>query len=212
MNRGIRVALTASAVALVVATPTHAAPLVGASDTATPNYVSSFTPTAGENEFRCEGGGCSLTITTKTSPYPCASELVVLSDVPAPALLYRDTFCAVSITGEFELPLAQDSPVCVLEAAQTLRVSFSSGANSAFNGTFPATGSFKPTATTSSGHITAASVSVKAGGPFEAGTGTGVVKATFQVRFGGAGLNPFCRATSPSGLSTVSAGTVVARI
>ena len=216
MHRGIRASAPGAlfvAALLIPLAPADAAPLAGASDTATPNYNSSFTPSPGTNEFACRGGGCTMSITTKTTPYPCASELIVLSDSATPGLLYRDTHCSVSIIGRFALPFEeQGSPACVLEAAQTLTVTFSSGANSAFNGTFPATGSFKPTSVTASGYIRSAIVSVKAGGPLEGHpTGTGEVKASFQVRFGGLGLSPSCYAASSSGLSTLSAGTVVTR-
>lgn len=184
---------------------------VGASDTATPNYLSSATPTAGANEFRCTGGGCSITIKTKTTPYPCTSELIVLADTQTPGLLYQNTFCSVAITGFFEAPLGEPGRTCVLEAAQTLQVAFSSGVNSAFNGTFPATGTFKPTGVNTNGYITSAVISIKAGGQILGNpTASGTVKASFQVRFSGSGLSPFCNAAS-TGLTTVTSGTVITR-
>ena len=196
-----------------IATPSHAAP-AGASDTATPAYVSSAAPVVGSNEFKCPGFRCTLLLKTTTTPYPCASELVVLSGMAAPALLYQNTFCSVSISGVMTAVLGpQDSgPFCELDGAQAMEVSFSSGVNSAFNGRFMATATFRPTAVTKTNHIRRARITLKAGSQLEnsAGTGTGAVTAAFDVAFGGAGLSPYCTA-SPTGLTTVTAGTVTTR-
>jgi hypothetical protein len=146
-------------------------------------------------------------------PVPVHERLIVLSNSTTPGLLYQNTYCSVVISGSFEALLGEGSDVCVLEAAQTLKVSFSSGVNSAFNGTFAATGTFKPTdINTTTHYIKSGVVTVKAGGQLEeVPTGTGTVKASFQVRFGGAGLNPYCYAASASGLSTVTSGTAMTR-
>ena len=191
----------------------HAGAAAGASDTATPNYLSSTSPTAGANEFKCSGGGCTMIIKTKTTPYPCTSELIVLSGATTPGLLYQNTYCSVVINGFFEAPLGEGSDTCALEAAQTLTVRFSSGVDSAFNGSFPATGTFKPTGyNATTGNITTAVVSVKAGGQVTGNpAATGTVKASFQVRFGGAGLNGYCYAATTSGLTPVTSGTVAVR-
>lgn len=206
------IALLSCVAAVVLSTPPATA-AVGASDTAVPNYLSSPVPTAGANSFSCTGGGCSMVIKTKTSAYPCASELVVLADTQTPGLLYQNTLCSVSISGTFEAPFGETSPTCTLEAAQTLEVAFSSGVNSAFNGRFPATGTFKPTAVNSTTrHITAAQITVKAGGTLTGNpTASGAVQAVLSVRFGGAGLSPYCYAAAPAGLTTVTGGTVVTR-
>jgi hypothetical protein len=138
--------------------------------------------------------------------------VVVLSGATTPGLLYQNTFCAVTISSAFEAPLGEGSALCVLEAAQTLDVSFSSGANSAFNGTFPATGTFKSTAVNATTkYITKALVTVKAGGQLYGNpTASGAVKASFEVSFGGAGLSPYCSGPN-AGLTTVASGTVQTR-
>lgn len=195
-----------------IATPGHAAP-VGASDTATPAYVSSAAPVVGANEFKCLGSRCSLLLKTTTTPYPCSSELVVMSGVAVPALLYQNTFCSVSISGDLTAVLGEGGgPACELDGTQAMRVAFSSGANSTFNGRFRATATFRPTAVTTTRHVTRARITLKAGSQLEssAGTGTGAVTAAFDVAFGGAGLSPYCTA-SPTGLTTVTAGTVTTR-
>lgn len=200
------------ALAFASATSAGATAGLGASDTAVPNYLSSTSDTAGANEFKCVGGQCSMVIKTKTTPYPCTSELIVLSGLTTPGLLYQNTYCAVSISGSFEASLGEISPTCVLDAVQALQVSFSSGANSAFNGTFPASATFKPTAVSTNGYITRARISVKGGGPIDGNpAATGEVAATFEVLFSGSGLSPYCYSASASGLTTLTPGFVVTR-
>ena len=192
-----------------------AAPL-GAQDTATPVYLSSTAPTAGQNEFKCPGTFCTMTLKTKTSAYPCTTEIITLPGGIAPALLYQNTFCSVSITGTLYADFGESGP-CVLDGTQSMEVAFSSGANSAFNGVFPATATFKPTAVTPTavtptGYITRARVTMKGGGQLYSNpTASGAIAATFEVAFSGSGLSPYCYAASASGLTTTVSGTVTTR-
>lgn len=201
---------------LLLAAPLHsgsaagAAPL-GAQDTAAPVYLSSTTATAGENEFECPGARCTMVLKTKTDAYPCTTELVTLPGGFTPALLYQNTFCSVSITGTLKAELDQSGP-CVLHGTQAMRVSFSSGANSAFNGVFPATATFKPTAVTTNGYVTRARVTMKGGGSLSGNpTANGAIAATFEVAFSGPGLSPYCYAATARGLTTTASGTVATR-
>lgn len=187
-----------------------AAPL-GAQATASPVYLSSTTATTGQNEFRCPGALCTMTLNTKTTAYPCTSEIVTLPGGLTPALLYQNTFCSVSITGTLYAEFDQSGP-CVLDGTQSMEVSFSSGANSTFNGVFPATATFKPTAVTPSGYITRARVTMKGGGQLrDKPVASGAIAATFEVAFSGSGLSPYCYTATARGLTTTVSGTVTTR-
>ncbi|HEU0133116.1 MAG TPA: hypothetical protein VFQ85_19225 [Mycobacteriales bacterium] len=64
----------------------------------------------------------------------------------SPALSYSDTECIVIVDGRFQPgPGSGSAAACTLQSAQAVAVEFSSGVNSAFSGTFSASGTVVPT-------------------------------------------------------------------
>ena len=190
MNRITRnavgsLALVASAWA--VTTPATAA--TGASDTALPNYRTDGSSNSA-NSFDCGAGHCEFSITTKTTSYPCTSEAIALA-AAQPTVVYLNTFCRVAISGSFASEGAGET-ACTLSAIQSLTVEFTSGANTLFDGSFTATGLFKPTGFSADRtRITQAQITVKGSSRLHLNpTGTGTVKnATFTVRLPGSGID-----------------------
>lgn len=169
----MRTLLAPVAVAPVTASPAVA--VTGSSDTASPVYRTDSSANT-SNRFACDGFDCDFTITTKTSNFPCTAEVVVLAS-GQPALLYTNTFCNVSISGTFTFEGGETDP-CVISAVQSLKVRFTSGANSAFNGSFDASGFFKPTGVSSNGRVTQAQVTVKGADTLDLNpAGAGSIKA-----------------------------------
>lgn len=214
MQRTMRNAVLAIAlVAAAWAGTTTATAATGASDTATPNYRTDAAANT-SNRFACDDEFCDFVINTRTSNYPCTTELVVLAS-GQPAVLYQNTFCQASIAGRFTFDGAGET-ACTLHAVQTLTVRFTSGANAAFNGSFTATGLFKPTGFSADRtRITQAQITVKGADTLDLNpAGTGSIKgATFTVRLPGSGIDrsmcyPFT--TTPGYVSAVpSHGTIV---
>jgi hypothetical protein len=105
--------------------------------------------------------------------------------------------------------LGEGGDVCELDGIQKIGVSFSSGANPAYNGTFLASATFKPTAVTTSRYVTRARITLKAGGRLANNpAGSGTVAATFEVSFPSPGLDTACYFGATRGLTTVVPGTV----
>jgi hypothetical protein len=213
MRRTIRNGILAIALVAAAWAGTPATAATGASDTASPNYRTDAAATT-SNTFACDGEGCPFVITTRTSSYPCTTELVVLAS-GQPALLYQSTFCQVSITGRFVSEGAGET-ACTLHAVQALTVRFTSGANAAFDGSFTATGLFKPTGFSADRtRITQAQITVKGADTLDLDVaGTGSIKgATFTVRLPGAGIDRsmcYPSTSTPGYVSAVpSHGTIV---
>jgi hypothetical protein len=209
-------ALAVSVLIALAGSALPASAATGASDTATPMYRTGTAASAG-NKFDCDGFGCSFTISTKTSNYPCATELVALAS-GQPALLYQNTFCQATISGSFDFTGADEGGPCVLLALQTLHVQFTSGVNAVFDGGFVASGVFKPTGISTDGlRINQAQVTVKGAGPLGSNpSGTGKISgASFTIRFPGAGLDrslcyPRATGTAAGYVSSVTShGTIV---
>jgi hypothetical protein len=100
--------------------------------------------------LECDGHGCELNVRTlpnSATDHGCIREVVGLSSAGSPGLTYPTPDCIVNISGWFlPVDLTTVHRACILQASQTLTVTFTSGANSAFSGTFGATGTFTPTA------------------------------------------------------------------
>ena len=193
MQRTIRTAaLSLALVASAWAGTTPATAATGASDTALPNYRTDGASNA-SNTFDCGNRQCGFVITTKTTNFPCTSELIGLASAQ-PAVLYQNTFCRAVISGSFASEgVGEDTQsTCTLSAIQSLTVQFTSGANAAFDGSFTATGLFKPTGFSADRtRITQAQITVKGSSPLHLNpTGTGTIKtATFTVRLPGSGID-----------------------
>lgn len=111
-------------------------------------------------------------------------------------------------------PLQGDTGVpCAMEAIQSVDVSFASGVNSGFNGTFKASASYKPTAINASNNrVTKATITVKGGSQFpNPSPATGSIKASFNVAFSGLGQRTDCYA-GLKGVTTASSGAVVVQL
>jgi hypothetical protein len=210
-----RILLAGTALVALAGITAPASAATGASDTATPMYRTG-TAASAANKFDCNGFSCTFVINTKTTDYPCATEIVVLAS-GQPALLYPNTYCQVTINGTFDFTGDETGP-CVLLALQSLHVQFTSGANAAFNGGFDASGVFKPTGISTDGlRITQAQVTVKGADTLDSNPlGTGKISgASFTIRFPGAGLDksmcyPYATGTSAGYVSSVTSnGTVV---
>ena len=206
--------LAATAFAVLTGPTLPADAATGASDTATPMYRTG-TAASLTNKFDCTGIVCEFVITTKTSNYPCATEIVVLAS-GQPAVLYPNTYCHVEISGIFES--IEEGGACVIAALQSLRVRFTSGANFAFDGTFYASGLFKPTGVSPDGlGVTQAQITLKGTSMLASPSiGTGKISgASLTVRFPGNGIDkslcyPNATGTSAGYVSSVTShGTVV---
>jgi hypothetical protein len=92
--------------------------------------------------MNCDRLHCNWFITTTSTDYRCSSETITFQNVQ-PALTYRNTPCSVSVNGVFSIYAGATQ--CFLHAFQTVTVNFSSGVNSAFNGAFAVSATFKPT-------------------------------------------------------------------
>lgn len=207
----------AAALVICLAPNAGAAP-AGASDTATPVYVSS-TSASSVNKFDCSAfAPCKMVATTKLTAYPCTNEVIALSGAGTPALLYPNTYCAVRIEGDFystsEYYLGQTTGPCAFDPT-SVRVSFTSGANSAFNGSFDALATFKPTSVdATTRNVRSAVITVKGGSQFPyPGAGRGAINASFNVAFNstgfrGVGLDAYCYHSSAVGLTTVANGSL----
>jgi hypothetical protein len=194
----------------------QAAPPVGASDSATPVYVSSATASS-VNKMDCSLTPCTIVMSTRTMPAPCTYEIIAVSGVGTPALLYPSTYCTVRIEGSFDSTssyyLGQSGGPCVFDPA-SVKVSFSSGANSLFSGSFFAIATFKPTTVDTTLNVRSAVITVKGGSQFPfPSSGRGAINASFKVAFNstgyyGVGLDRYCHHSEAVGLTTVADGSL----
>lgn len=215
MQRRIRsLAAGAATVTALLLSPAPASAATGTSDTASPVYRTDAAANSA-NKFECQRRACYFVITTTTTAYPCASEVVVVS-AGQPAILYPGTYCQVSISGMFDVSGVGEGDPCAMHALHSLKVSFTSGASLAFNGAFDVSGLFKPTGFTADRQrVTQAQVTVKGTEPLDAnpfGTGS-LAGASFTVRFPGAGIlmcYPSATGTSAGRVAAVTShGTLV---
>lgn len=178
-------------VVLLTAVPhAAAAPPTLASDEALVAFYRSRSATYDHVDcnLRGESSGCDVTLTTVTTPYPCTAEVIEVAGVPLPA---KDTFCNASLVGRLEGGTVNGR--CDLSSLNVLHVTFNSGVNSLFSGSFENVGAlFVPQQSKSAW---AGRGTLKVDGVGQLGgtsIGTGEIHAAFRLVFT-TPLAPDCR-------------------
>lgn len=140
-SRRLLIAVIAMGSVVGAAAPSHAAEV--GTDTAVPRWNTSTTA----SKMTCGSGvsTCTLTVTTVTTGGNCESEVITISSSPTPGLLYSNTQCTATLTVVFDENRVQGE-ACLLSFSDA-SLTFNSGVNSFFNGTWRRgiVGTFVPT-------------------------------------------------------------------